>query len=319
MVSRAGELSHADRYQEFCDGLLRYEPGLAELCAKSQRIEVEWGHPLPGLGPSDHADRRLSDAEEYLGDLIDYDAVRADPGPGNLVMGGLGRDWAMPQWALFRGVIERLRQEILLYGVGDVVYYCGAEGEAAVRRVVYQQVLGQLPLDDDQVHLHLIGHSLGVAIGHDFLYGLFAPDHAPDFIGEQQGDDETQRLYGEWRQRAQDGRLRVGSLSSFASQLPLFTMRKQTLIDRFAGVTAPRRLDPADIGIQAGGGVRWQLFYDLDDLLAFPTRPIYAPNDALKEIQVDCGDHPAEVHSNYWTNTTVRRETARLLAARSRP
>ncbi len=73
---------------------------------------------------------------------------------------------------LFIGV----RESIILRGFGNVLYYCSLEGETAIRRVVYDQILTQLDAvsDADEVRLHIFGHILGVTLTHDFLYGLFA-------------------------------------------------------------------------------------------------------------------------------------------------
>ena len=52
------------------------------------------------------------------------------------------------------------------FGVTDVFYYVSPEGEDHVRATVYHQVLSQLAdyKDHPDVHLHLIGHSLGVTL-----------------------------------------------------------------------------------------------------------------------------------------------------------
>jgi len=76
-------------------------------------------------------------------------------------------------------------------------------------------------------------------------------------------------------------------------------------------------IDPADIGIAPGpeDQAKWQLFYDIDDPLAFCTRNLYQPNRAIREVQVDCGDSILTTHSNYWSNRTVIAETAALIEA----
>ena len=101
----------------------------------------------------------------------------------------------------------------------------------------------------------------------------------------------------------------MGSLASVASQLPIFVMRKQELVDRLFN---ERRLDPSVIGIKAAERIRWKNFYDIDDVLGFPTRRLYEPNAAIKEFQIDCGDQPGSAHTEYWENDTVIRETANL-------
>ena len=182
--------------------------------------------------------------------------------------------------------------------------------------MVYGQVLEQLDAyrDHDEVRLHLVGHSLGVTLTHDFLYGLFGqrgePGHLPGFVAERQGTDDARRRFLTWRAKARDGTLRLGSLTSAASQLPIFFMRNEELIAR---IYDGGFLLPADIGVDATDHVQWQLFYDIDDALAMSTRNLYSPTTAIRELQVGSGVFPGSAHTGYWRDRTVIRETAELI------
>jgi len=67
-------------------------------------------------------------------------------------------------------------------------------------------------------------------------------------------------------------------------------MRSQKLVDKLAANTA---LDPSVLGTSlADTRPRWINFYDIDDLLAFPTRRLYQECHALEEMQVDSNDLP---------------------------
>ena len=134
-----------------------------------------------------------------------------------------------------------------------------------------------------------------------------------DFI-EQSNNDKTADKYLKWKDKAERGELELGSFSCAASQLPLFIMRKQSMVDIFAGMKGnTRALNPEDIGIKSGKELKWQIFYDKHDLLGFPTRALYSPNDRIKDRQINCGILPPKSHSGYWTNSTVINETAELI------
>jgi hypothetical protein len=69
-----------------------------------------------------------------------------------------------------RGALNTIRESLVLYGLGDAIYYCSTDGEAAVRRAVYGTVLAEIrPYEGDNVYLHVISHSLGATVAFDFL------------------------------------------------------------------------------------------------------------------------------------------------------
>lgn len=272
-------------------------------------IFVSWGHQPPGSDEHLRQDQRLTTAQFNIAQHVAYDSVRTHPGPNNILMGGMfGRDYGIP---VMRGILTQLRENIVQFGLSDVVYYCSEEGEREVRSVVYAQVLECLEgfrKRKNEVRIHVFGHSLGVTITHDFLFGLFTAQK-PDFLN--QGDPVAVDRYSFWRDKAQKGKLRLGSFTSMASQLPLFMMRKHFLINTFF---ENRQLDPTVIGIDHGD-LKWQIFYDIDDVLGFASRDLYDdPENRIKQIQVDTGDSES-AHNRYLENETVIRETARLLIA----
>jgi len=309
MIPDRDSCSPFEQYEAFWKQLCAVCPDLPGVITK--RVGVQWGHEPPDLNRPVREDEKLTKVQRELGDRISYTAIRDQPGPNNILMSGLvGKDYGIP---FFRErIFIAFRENIIMRGFGDVIYYISEDGECRVRQVVYEQILEEL--DDFQaekdVRLHLFGHSLGVTLTHDFLYGLFAPDHRPHFVTQNQGTPRARDLYTMWRKKARRGELKLGSLISTASQLPLFVTRKQDLINKFY---QDERLKPADIGVVNPEKVQWLLFYDVDDMLAFSTRSLYAPNDAIKEIQVDSGDYPDKAHTGYWTNATVIRETADLI------
>ena len=293
-------------YADFREGMLRAEPTLAQ--ALEPVVEVSWGHEQPDQQVERH-DQKLTRAQQQVADRVEYDAVRSQPSPNNVLLTGVfGRDYAVVPPMRF--ISKGIREGIVQFGLADAMYYASADGEKRVRATIYEQILEGLgaPGGAGETRLHVVCHSLGVAVMHDFLYGLFhSGDAAPDFLN--QATNEVAQRYGEWRENAKNETLKLGTLVTMASQLPLFHMRKQTLVDRFY---LGKTLDAKEIGV-AGDAVRWLNFYDVDDILGFATRPLYGDDPAIKELQVDTGDNPISAHTAYWHNKTVTRESARLI------
>ncbi len=308
-------------YKGFINALIARQPELQTIF-EDRFIGVEWGQEQPGeenlstdaLRP----DHRLTRAQNFINQRIAYDNLVKDPDTNNVTMSlfkGSGVDFPLLT-PMVRWLVVGLRESIVTRGLGDVLYYTSAEGECLVRKTVYKQVLAKLDpyRDKPLVQLHFIGQSLGVTLTHDFLYGLFNPkvDYIPGFI--EQGDEEDITRFNLWRQKAQNRQLQLGSLTSTASQLPLFLMRKQELVNRLAN---EQLIDAKNIGILDSNRIQWQLFYDVDDLLGFGTRRLYNCGQAIKEYQVDTGDNPADAHTTYWNNDFVIERTAELLFSNS--
>ncbi|MDB4986239.1 MAG: hypothetical protein JWN04_1417, partial [Myxococcaceae bacterium] len=213
-----------------------------------------------------------------------------------------------------RWALRRIREQLVQFGLADAVYYASEEGEFDVRNNVYSQILSALReyLDAPDVRLHLVTHSLGVTVGHDFLYGLFGST-SPDFL-DQARDPQDAADYLTWRRKVGDGELRVGSLTTMASQLPLFGLRKRSLVQRLA---AGQTLQTGDIGIGLDDKVRWLVVYDVDDVLGFATRELYGNHPSIRQVQVDSGDDPITAHVGYWREPQTIHEAADLIAKRA--
>lgn len=307
---------HAREYRAFWDALCTAR---RELCDFAPPIGVEWGHPLPYAQDELRADQRLGVAQKQIASRVEYRAVRAQHEPLEEV---IPRSQLKPPTALLtRLLTDPIKEQVALLGLSDVVYYCSEEGERAVRRAVYGRVLTALDEHTGarELRLHVFGHSLGVTVAFDFLFGLFAPSEQwaagkPDFTLDPEVPGDLRERYELWRARAAEGRLRLGSKSSAASQLPLLLLRKQKLVDR---LTVPgARIDAGVIGVRADGAPHWLLFYDVDDVLGFPSRPLFSPESALREIEVRTGLEPLSAHLGYFRNVRVQDEIAALLAAR---
>jgi hypothetical protein len=289
-------------YDKFWKALQTHKPELKDLFPNGP-IFVEWGHQLSPTENPVREDHKITEVERFVNEQVSYQNLKKHPGPNN----ALTSDWGIP---VIRQIATSVREGVVSFGLTDVVYYCSEDGETYVRAHVYNQVLVKMQpyVAEPNVRIHLFGHSLGVTVIHDFLFGLFNQSHPPDFVEKYQGGDWASQEFQKWRNKAQNGELTLGGLACAASQLPLMIMRKQAMVDK---LFKHQGLDPVDIGV-VSSGIQWKFFYDIDDLLGFASRNLYSPNHAIMDIQVDSGDSPLNAHVGYWENDIVIRETAKL-------
>jgi hypothetical protein len=301
--------SHTDEYKQFWNALQKEQPAL--LAVIHTLVHVEWGNRVheTALRP----DERLSDAERSTSELVKISHVHAHCNENNVAHPGPLGDWNLIPGLRF--LVRNLREDLVQFGLADAVYYASEDGERAVRAAVYGQVLHALRelRQEPEVMLHVVGHSLGVTVAHDFLYGLFGKPDEPHFLGQAARQEDSED-YLRWRQKARNNELLLGSFTSMASQLPLFALRKQSLVNMLA---AGKLLDPSVIGVTPDGQTQWLIVYDVDDPLGFATRELYGDRPEVRQVQVDAGNTPIAAHTGYWKNKLVVKETARLIATRA--
>ena len=291
-------LNHKQGYDEFIAAIDTAVPGLSGKF--NSQVRVEWGHRPPDVTDtmSLRPDQRIMDAENRLAELSAYKNVRNQNVPQNHTLSALSH----PLAEVAALITTPIKDRVLLLGITDVFYYLSVDGERNIRSTVYSQVLNALSphLGDTDVNLHIYSHSLGNTIAHDFLYGLFAPNLQPQELGyyEQAATPQDRDNYLAWRTKAQNGSVKLATWISAASQLPLMAMRSQNLVDILA---ANGTINPANIGLRQDT-VRWVLFYDLIDVLSFPTRALYGGGVGIEEYEVDNGANPETVHSLYSKN-----------------
>lgn len=297
-------------FKKLFDSMVAQRPMLNNLFPSDHRIYIQWGHP-----PNENSKENIftiGRAQAKILKLLDYDKSERTNNdiklnkffPNNLNVSYI--------------LSKLLRENFVLTGLGDAAYYCSEEGENEVRSYIYEIILRkleELKKKNSRIRIHFIGHSLGVAICHDILFGLSynGQNYEPGFLKNALGKEDLLKLFKFWRQEMlSHGKLEAGSFISLASQLPLFIQRKHDILKKFIN-EENYKLDLTDIGI-SGTQLKWLLFYDLNDLLGFRTRPLYHdPNKIVKEIEVDCGVLPDSAHLNYFKNPTVIWESAKLL------
>ena len=291
--------THLQQYQAMLAALRALQPSLVTEIPDNQMIFIEWGHAQlpPPAAKNLTPDMNLTDAENTILAATSYDKIRKQPSPDD--------SFLKPGWNLFedaakalvRDLTKRIKDEVATLGLTDTFYYTSPDGEKAVRGHVYSDVLTQLKpfKGSSKVKLHVIGHSQGATISFDFLFGLLAPDSAydgtagPGFVADEQGSKAMQQEYLDWRKQAKEGRLELGSYSSFGSQLSLMMMRKQSLVDKMA---KRELLDPTVIGVPRSGGPKWKHFYDTSDVLGYPVRRLFDTSGTLLEYEVNSSWNP---------------------------
>lgn len=315
---------HGPDYSRLTEAIFHLRPELEG--RMHLHIGVEWGQRVGPADDKEPPDRRLSVAELFLRKNVAYSRLRGQADEEQDFFHPDEREFSQ----LWRPVTDTIKDNIFCLGMTDALYYASPEGEQAIRRAVYTQVLEGLETFQfaDEVHLHVVAQSLGATVAFDFLFGLFvdrshyAPHGGiPDFVRENASSaDPTVRRavenYAFWRQRAEAKTLRLGSLATTGSQLALFLLRKQAIVDRLAAA-APQLLDPGVIGVERDrpdGRIRWINFFDADDVLGYPVRRLF-DSRCIAEHRVDTGTLPDRAHNGYWQNDRVIEETALLWAA----
>lgn len=331
-------------YEQLWNSVKNLDNTLGQRVDFEDIVKVEWGHYDSRPSP----DEKINIAERFIAEKIDNKIIAENPGLKNLSL--LQNIMNLPRGhhpsEITRPYLHYLRQTILLRGLGDAVYYCGEQGKIAVQVAVYAPILQRLEYyrleePDTRIRLHIIAHSLGVTIATDFLYGLFSPTtinfenerkkrnfenerkkrQDPTLFIKEARDENLEHFrkeviarYKFWRDPKNASRLELGSIVSLASQLPLLLLSKQFVVDKlFAG----RTLSPEYIGIPDNTNqIIWKIFYDLDDLLAFPTGFLYGDHRAIKDYPVDSGNYPSTAHADYWKSPEVHKEVAELLSRR---
>jgi hypothetical protein len=299
-----------EQYRQFFGALVDFEPEIERRVPKDRRVCVQWGHPIEGSVATD-ADELLTAAEERIAALVDTQHTRNHPLPGDVVLHGIKAALGI------NPAMRLLRQDIVVRGLGDVIYYISGDGERQVRRKVYDQVLSCIsPLLEagHHVRMHIFGHSLGCTIVHDFLFGLFSKNHKPDYRLQAE-DDASRRRFEIAHDAAGEKRLTVGGVAMAASQLPITLLRSPELVKALA---AGHLLEPSRLGV-GGKGLQWIFLYDRGDPLGFPCRRLYLNTQEIADIEVDAGIFPKTAHGGYWTCPAVQEATARLFAEQMRP
>lgn len=184
---------------------------------------------------------------------------------------------------------------------GDAVAYRRSERDTkSIYQAIHDRMLGHLralriALGGRDAPLIVIAHSLGSVIMSDYTWN------------EQSGNDQ---------QRGTTPLEKMETLSgfvTFGSNIPLFTLA----LPKVESITFP----PVGLPKPLADAARWLNFYDPDDVLGWPLKPlspsynkaVYADR-AINVGNVFTSWNPVS-HSEYWTDDDFTKPTAELIAA----
>ena len=321
MTIHNGIESHTVGYNDLWEKLIKENSRLREL--EEHRVFVEYAHTI-NEDPPDSVDKKLSIATEFIQGRVGYESISRDGSNDNHTI----KDNS-PLALIFRRTIKSrdIKENVVLLGFSDAIYYASHEGGCVIRRSVFKQILDKMKdykEDDTQLKLHILAHSLGVAVAYDFVEGLctasesdshseakFIEENPPEHTEVGSPVAEAVDNYKYWQKAEQDSRLKLGSFTTVGGQLPLLLMKEQRHVDSFA---EGKLLSPDSIGIEKTSATpKWNIFYDIDDFLGFPTRRLFESRGSIKEYQVNTGKFPNHAHNNYWNNNDVIEKTANLI------
>lgn len=199
----------------------------------------------------------------------------------------------------------KLRRNLIVGGLGDAVAY---QGPATAASMVYEPIhqivadaleeLGEQLADPDATPLVVIAHSLGCVIASNYVWD------AQHYPGSHPGISAFSR--GET----------LSGLITFGCNLALFTLampESQVQPIAFPG-TAAAAAFPGTTTAQRKAALQWNNYFDPDDILAYPLRPINEAYccavNADREIQTGT---IFDSHTDYWTDNSFTVPVARQL------
>lgn len=290
-------------------------------------ISVNWGHYLENTDEA-RLDERLIRAEEFIIKQLNF----REKSPN------ITHNYSLQPW--WRSLVHPLQNLVLSQGIGATIYYSGIEGKTALQLAAYHQIFEFLEkyrhqLEKDlfrkevtvKIRLHTISSGLGANIVNDFLHDLFSqtgeriknhPEQAkePTIVSSHiltEEKQETVERYLFWRVAAQKEHLELGSIVSMASQLPILLLSSQRVVNTFAN---QETLSVDEIGIpEQSKEVIWKVFYDIDDVSAFPISPLFGNHPAIEDIAIEMNNNYSN-YPNYWVNQVVHTQVAELLNRR---
>ncbi|MCI0745413.1 MAG: hypothetical protein L0Y58_08420 [Verrucomicrobia subdivision 3 bacterium] len=194
-------------------------------------------------------------------------------------------------------------RRFVINNLGDAVAY---QRQPSQRKDFYFQI-------HDRIHECLIGlrgqlghggllvvmaHSLGSYIMSNYIWDRQQPNPA----GDGYGATPFERLET------------LASIITFGSNIAVFSLA----LDPYAGFEFPRKTLPPHIADAA----RWLNFYDSDDVLGYPVKPLcpeYLANPRIEDRKINVGGwfsswNPLS-HNEYWADDDFIDPVARQLAA----
>ncbi len=306
-VSQDNNLDHKTIYDNLHQGVETVKTQFPNRLAweKADRCDVEWGWNYDAHS-SPEANRLLAEAQDQFADRILPQIKEAD----DLTLNPL------------RFVLFTVRN-LMIRGFSDMFYYASRDGKSSIRATVASQIMQCInqPLEKGEpISLTLLGHSAGSVVAFDFLFYLFAPEDIlkkHEFIETKYEniDDSTLKDFEKLRQLAVDKKLRIRRLITFGSPISMLAFRSNAVLDILAN---GNQLNPSNYGLDQNHqifgnpltGPRWVNFWDQDDFISWPVKPLMQNTSTIQDIYTDVGDRVATAHNKYWSSKVVHEEIA---------
>lgn len=202
-----------------------------------------------------------------------------------------------------------LRRNIVIGGFGDALAYVGPATAVSDGNAVYKQIHGEIAAglralredlsSRDNAPLVIMAHSLGCAIACNYVWDSQCnKPSAP-------GTDPFSRAET------------LSGMITFGCNLPLFTLACPP--EDVNPIAFPGSKARACFGglpdAEVDALLRWDNYFDSDDVLGFPLRPLndrYAAA-VTADIQIQTGTIIG-AHTDYWTDNSFTRPVARHLS-----
>lgn len=191
-------------------------------------------------------------------------------------------------------------RRFLLNAFADAVAYRRSDGAAtgtyeAIHRRIHEQLASlRFALGDADRPLVILAHSLGSVIASDHVWN------------EQRRNAHARGTNAFERMET------LAGIVTFGSNIPLFTLA----LEQVEAIAFPPPELPKALRLEA----RWLNYYDADDVLGWPLRPL-SPSYAAavsEDVAIDTGGpltawNPAS-HGEYWTDDSFTKPVAELIA-----
>jgi len=192
-------------------------------------------------------------------------------------------------------------RRLVVQALGDAAAYKYVDSPSATYTAIHNRIRSEMSrlfdhkLKGEPVPLVILAHSLGSQIMSCYIW-----DTQHDMPS---GADSTATAFEkmEW----------LAGFVTFGSPIPLFTFADDAPM--------PIRFPGSEIGPGIGARAKWLNFYDRDDVLGYPIKPVNNAYDAVvsEDVEVNVGGlvsaSTPQSHTHYWTDNSFTRPVVDFL------
>lgn len=236
------------------------------------------------------------------------------------------------------GIVNNQYRRLVVEGLGDAAAYQKTRNRDnsayyQIQDRVTDAIQDAESREDPTRPLVFIGHSLGCHIISSYAWDINRLKQMSDEEIARWGDPTATEFAAELRGASAFRRL--GTFAGFVTMganMPLFTFTfgpdKVYPITRYPDASRRPAFPGSDLSERVLARARWLNFYSRNDILGYPLKPLNAAYNHetrltdrhvysegyLRSKLLPSAFNVVRSHSGYWTNRTVIRETARLIA-----